>query len=162
MNVKILIVILFAIISMATLGNNLVTSFQFITAQNDQRFIAILTPKEVIPSVDSQATGIAEFTVVGGTIKYTVNASDIHGATTSHIHLGAPGTNGLDLATLFDNPAPSSNDKVIETGVLTKESGLFEYITDLTTPMMDGDLYVDVHTTQNPDGEILGQITEVK
>ena len=156
MNVNILIVILVPIISMATLGNTFVTSSQFISAQNDQRFIAILTPKEVIPPVDSQATGIAKFTVTGDVIKYTVNASDIDGATTSHIHMGAPGTNGLDLATLFDNPAPSSNGKVIETGELTKESGLFEYVSDLTTPMMDGDLYVDIHTMQNPDGELRG------
>ena len=132
-----------------------------VSAQEGQEFVAVLTPKEVIPTINSQATGIAEFTVVGDVIKYTVNASGIHGATTSHIHMGTKGTNGMDLATLFDY-SPSDKDKVAESGELTKESGLFEYVTDLTTPMMDGDLYVDIHTTQYPDGEIRGQITEEK
>ena len=62
----------------------------------------------------------------------------------------------MDLATLFDNNIPK--DKLAENGVLTKESGLFEELTDMTTPMMDGELYVDIHTTQNPNGEIRGQI----
>ena len=66
--------------------------------------------------------------------KVSVNASDIPGATTSLIHLRVPGTNGLDLSALLDNPAHSRNDKMMETGELTKESGLFEYLSDLDTP----------------------------
>ena len=151
---KLLIVVVIVITTLTIM--NLGSDSVF--AQEDQKFVAVLSPMEGVPPVNSQATGIAEFTVVGDTIKYTVNASDIQGATSAHIHLGAKGTNGIDLATLFDNNSP--RDKVAESGELTRESGLFEYVTDLTTPMMDGELYVDVHSTQNPDGELRGQITE--
>lgn len=132
----------------------------YVYAQEDQKFVALLTPKEVVPPANSQATGIAVFTVIGDIIKYTVNASDISGATSAHIHMGTKGNNGLDLVTLFENSL--LKDQVIESGELTKESGLFEYVTDLTAPMTDGDLYVDIHTTQNPEGELRGQITQEK
>ena len=139
---------------------NIGSNFAF--AQQVQKFAAVLTPREVVPPVDSPATGLIEFTVSGEKIQYTINASGIHEPTTAHIHLGSKGTNGLDLATLFDNPESFSNNEVTETGELTKESGLFEYVTDLTTPMTDGDLYVDIHTIQKPEGELRGQITEEK
>ena len=139
---------------------NIASNFSF--AQEVQKFAAVLTPEEVVPPVYSPATGSVEFTVSGDTIRYSINVSGIIDPTTAHIHIGAKGTNGLDLATLFENPAVSANNKVTEGGELTKESGLFEYVTDLTTPMADGDLYVDVHTTQNPEGELRGQIAEEK
>ena len=147
------ILVIATTLSIINIGSN------FASAQEVQKFVALLTPKEVVPPTNSLATGIAEFTVIGDTIRYTVNASDIQGVTSAHIHMGTKGNNGLDLATLFSNNPPK-DDQVAVSGELTKESGIFEYVTDLTTPMMDGDLYVDIHTTQNPEGELRGQIAQ--
>jgi hypothetical protein len=86
-----------------------------------------------------------------------VNASDIQGVTAGHIHAGKPGENGFIIATLFENDSPANG--VSETGSITADTGAFQYVTDLTTPMNDGETYVNIHTVQNPEGEIRGQIT---
>jgi hypothetical protein len=122
----------------------------------EQRFTAQLTGQVEVPPTNSQATGMAEFTVVGQSIEYTVNASNIQGVTAGHIHAGKPGENGPIIATLFENDSPAN--KVSETGSITADTGAFQYVTDLTTPMNDGETYVNLHTEQNPDGEIRGQI----
>lgn len=126
-------------------------------AQADQKFTAQLTGQEEVPPTNSQASGMAEFIVVGQSIEYTVNASNIQGVTAGHIHAGKPGENGFILATLFENDSPTN--EVSETGSITADTGVFQYVTDLTTPMSDGETYVNIHTEQNPDGEIRGQIT---
>lgn len=122
-----------------------------------QKFAAKLSGQEVVPPTNSQATGSAEFTVAGQSIEYTVNASNIQGATAGHLYLGTPGENGLIIATLFENDSPTN--EVSESGSITSDTGAFEYITDLTTPMSDGETYVSINTVQNPDGEIRGKIT---
>jgi hypothetical protein len=127
-----------------------------VIAQGDERFTAQLAGQEEVPPTNSQATGMAEFRVVGQSIEYTVNASDIQGVTAGHIHAGKQGENGPIIATLFENDSPTN--EVSETGSITSDTGAFEYVTDLTTPMSDGETYVNIHTVQNPDGEIRGQI----
>jgi CHRD domain len=123
----------------------------------EEKFTARLSGQQELPPTNSKATGMAEFTVIGQTIKFTVNASNIQGVTAAHIHLGKPGENGLIIATLFKNNSPTN--KVSETGSITSDTGAFQYVTDLTTPMNDGETYVDIHTQQHPNGEIRGQIT---
>lgn len=125
-------------------------------AQEGQKFTAQLSGQEEVPPTNSQGTGMAEFTVVGQTIEYTVNASNIQGVTGGHIDAGKPGENGPIIATLFKNDSPTNG--VSKTGTITADSGAFQYVTDLTTPMNDGETYVNIHTVQNPDGEIRGQI----
>jgi hypothetical protein len=127
-----------------------------VVAQGDERFTAQLAGQEEVPPTNSQATGMAEFQVVGQSIEFTVNASDIQGVTAGHIHAGKQGENGPIIATLFENDSPTN--EVSETGSITSDTGAFEYVTDLTTPMSDGETYVNIHTVQNPDGEIRGQI----
>ena len=131
-----------------------------VTAQ-EQKFVATLLGQEEVPPTNSQATGMAEFTVTGENAEYSVNASDIQGVTAGHIHSGGQGENGPIVVTLFKNDSPTN--EVSETGSITadKLEGPMagKQLADLVTAMSNGETYVNIHTEQNPNGEIRGQIT---
>jgi hypothetical protein len=150
------ILLILATLAIATIPISFTNSFA-----QEQRAIANLSGQEEVPPVQTQATGIAEFTLMGmDSVNYTVNASNIQGATGGHIHLGNPGENGPVVITLFKYDTPM--DQVSETGSFTA--------TDLEGPMagqpfqelgtaaLNGGLYVNIHTERNPNGEIRGQI----
>jgi hypothetical protein len=126
----------------------------------DQKFTATLSGQDEVPPTNSQATGMAEFTVMGDSVGYTVNASNMQGVTAGHIHSGKQGENGPVVVTLFKNDSPSN--EVSETGSITpdKLEGPMagKQLTDLASAMSNGDTYVNIHTEQNPNGEIRGQL----
>jgi hypothetical protein len=127
----------------------------------EQKFVATLSGQEEVPPTNSQATGMAEFTVTGKNVEYSVNASNIQDVTAGHIHSGKQGENGPIVVTLFKNDSPTN--EVSETGSITadKLEGPMagKQLTDLVTAMNNGDTYVNIHTEQNPNGEIRGQTT---
>jgi hypothetical protein len=146
-----------ALASIGIITTNDLTSSAF---AQDQKFTATLSGQEEVPPTNSQATGMAEFTVTGDSVEYTVNASGMQGVTAGHIHSGKQGENGPVVVTLFKNDTPTN--EVSETGSVTpdKLEGPMagKQLTDLASAMNNGDTYVNVHTEQNPDGEIRGQI----
>jgi hypothetical protein len=123
--------------------------------------VATLSGQEEVPPTNSQATGMAEFTVTGENAEYSVNASNIQGVTAGHIHSGGQRENGPIVVTLFKNDSPTN--EVSETGSITadKLEGPMagKQLTDLVNAMSNGETYVNIHTEQNPNGEIRGQIT---
>ena len=127
----------------------------------EQKFVATLSGQEEVPPTNSQATGMAEVTVSGENAEYSVNASNMQGVTAGHIHSGGQGENGPIVVTLFKNDSPTN--EVSETGSITvdKLEGPMagKQLTDLITAMSNGETYVNIHTEQNPNGEIRGQIT---
>jgi hypothetical protein len=150
---------IFAVIAaLATVG--IVSGLTNLVTAQEQKFTATLSGQEEVPSTDSQATGMAEFTVTGESAEYSVNASNIQGVTAGHIHSGRQGENGPVVVTLFKNDSPTN--EVSETGSITvdKLEGPMagKQLTDLVTAMSNGETYVNIHTEQNPDGEIRGQI----
>ncbi len=126
-------------------------------------FIANLKGSEEVPPVDTFATGGATFNLVDGTLKFKVNVENITNATASHIHLASVGVNGPVVVNLFIGPTKDGRfDGVLAEGEITVEnltgplSGMsFDVLIDNMTA---GNTYVNVHTTQNPGGEIRGQI----
>ncbi len=143
-----------------------ITSFslhQSTFAQNS-KFIANLLSSNEVPPGHSKAAGMAEFTTMDNSIKYTIVINAINGVMAGHIHLGKAGQNGDIIATLFDFKSPQS--KVIEKGVLTSSSLLGplkgKQVSDLISAMKNGNTYVNVHTKNNPNGEIRGQIVATK
>lgn len=132
-----------------------------VVAQEAATFSAQLSGQEEVPPVETQATGTAQFELMGeDTISYTVDASDIQAVTAGHIHSGPAGENGDVLVTLFNYDTPQ--DGVSETGTFTAAdlegpmSGA--QLSDLVAVMNSGDTYVNIHTQQNQGGEIRGQI----
>ena len=150
------ILLILAILAIATIPTSVTNSFA-----QEQRAIANLSGQEEVPSVQTQSTGIADFTLIGmESVNYTVNASNIQGATAGHIHLGKPGENGPIVITLFKYDTPMN--QVSETGSFTaadQEGPMAgQPFQELGTAALNGDLYVNIHTEQNPNGEIRGQI----
>ncbi len=103
---------------------------------------------------------MAQFMPSGESVSYTVNASNIQGVTAGHIHSGEKGQNGEVVVTLFKYDSPQN--QVSESGTITadKLQGPMQgkQIADLANAMNNGSTYVNIHTEQNPNGEIRGQI----
>jgi hypothetical protein len=161
MSKKIVGIMLAAVFTVALASIGITTSELTSSASaQDQKFTADLTGQEEVPPTNSQATGMAEFTVMGDSVEYTVNASNIQGVTAGHIHSGKQGENGPVVVTLFSNDSPTN--EVLETGSITpdKLEGPMagKQLTDLAAAMSNGEAYVNIHTEQNPNGEIRGQI----
>jgi hypothetical protein len=132
------------------------------SASQSGNFTATLSGQNEVPPTQSQATGNAEFRPSGDSVGYIVNASNIQNITAGHIHVGAPGENGPIVVTLFN--FSSAQDQYSANGATINASdlqGLLEgqQISDLVSMMKSGNTYVNIHTTQNPNGEIRGQIT---
>jgi len=138
-------------------------------------FSATLSGANEVPAVTTPATGTATFSVSGGQITYTINATNLQNAVLGHIHLAAPGVNGPVRLNLCGTGAPQP-DCASGTGVVVVATGTngttvgtppitFD---DLLSAMRTGGAYVNVHTSTpgctpgapgcNPGGEIRGQI----
>lgn len=128
-------------------------------------FTAVLSGSEEVPSIETNATGIAEFTAPHfDNVRYSVNVSNIDKITAAHIHNAKAGENGPVVVTLFKTETPSSDpvNGTLATGNITNtdlEGPLaVKTVLDLTKFMELGETYVNVHTEEHSDGEIRGQI----
>jgi hypothetical protein len=134
--------------------------------ENEQTepFSAMLSGGEEVPPVDTAATGVASFTVEGGeSIKYDVNVTGMNKVTAAHIHNAPKGENGEVVATLFK--ADSSTGQIsgsLANGSITASNleGQMQGspFRDIIRALERGEAYVNVHTEENPNGEIRGQI----
>lgn len=98
-------------------------------------------------------------------MSYVVNVTDIDKVTVAHIHSGKVGENGPPVVWLYNSSSTSGP----KNGILSQ--GNFT-ATDLVGPLKGKDMsdlvklittdkaYANVHTEQNPKGEIRGQISK--
>jgi hypothetical protein len=100
-------------------------------------------------------------------MKYEVTVKGIDNVTLAQIYQGKKGENGPVVVTLirFKDLTPTGPvDGLLAEGNITadKLQGPLngKQISDLTKLIDDNNAYVNVHTKQNPDGEIRGQIFE--
>jgi hypothetical protein len=133
--------------------------------QGNQEFEAILTGAAEVPPVQTNASGSAEVEVVdnGNRVEYVIDVSNIDRVIVAHIHQGTSSEAGPVIATLFNASTPTGP----MTGQLTAGSitsanleGPLQgkQLSDLIALMQNGQAYVNVHTEQNPDGEIRGTL----
>jgi hypothetical protein len=99
-------------------------------------------------------------------MSYGIQLSDIEKVTAAHIHQGKEGKNGPVIVTLFkaDNDTGTGPIK----GQLVNGSIINDMLEgpmkgkslegDLIKAIQNGEAYVNVHTTDHPDGAIRGQI----
>lgn len=130
-------------------------------------FRASLSGRNEVPPVRTNATGNAEFQLSanGKQLRFRLVINNISRVTEAHIHLGRRGVNGPIVAFLF---GPSkfgiSVRRGVVTGVLTRRDlvGPLQGRTlrSLIREIRRGNTYVNVHTVQNPNGEIRGQIVK--
>ncbi len=138
-------------------------------AQKQTDFAATLSGKNVVPPVNTPATGIAKFHVnPNGTLSYEVDVNNIKNVIGVPIKLKS----GAELAQLL-NVYGTVNQKSftqslgavsgkLSSGVLTANDIygplIGKNITDLLSFFTNKSAYVIVRTTQNQPGEIEGQV----
>lgn len=134
-------------------------------------FSADLSGDAEVPPVDNNASGQATFELSddGSEVHFKVYIDCIRNVTQGHVHLGSEGENGPVVVWLY--PQATREPELIEglnreftlaEGTLTEEDlvGDFEgeSLAALAEAMASGGAYVNLHSEQNPDGEIRGQI----
>ncbi|WP_090689447.1 CHRD domain-containing protein [Bacillus sp. 166amftsu] len=130
-----------------------------------QCFIAKLGGREEVPSVCTNAFGIAQFRINDDftILPFKLVVHDIERVTAAHIHLGEGVENGPVVVFLFGPVTRGiSVDRGVVTGTITASDlvGPLQGISllDLVRKMGAGNTYVNVHTEKHPNGEIRGQI----
>ncbi len=133
---------------------------------DERTFTASLAGEDEVPEVDTNASGDAEVTFEDGDdeAQYFVDVQEIVDVTAAHIHMGEEGENGDIVVTLYDDSASGEIDGELASGEIVAsdlEGPLAgQEIEDLIELIEDGEAYVNVHTEDNPDGEIRGQLEE--
>ena len=120
------------------------------TLSEATQFSAILSGDQEARAVDTDASGVARFTLTGNMLSFEVAVQDIDNITASHIHLGAPGANGPVVFPLYTGTGSFDPDNPI--------SGDLTLTADNIADLLAGNYYVNVHTSDFPAGEIRGQI----
>jgi CHRD domain len=122
--------------------------------QQSQTFTTKLSGKDEVPAVNTQATGTAQFQLSsdGKEINYDLTTTNLNGFMMAHIHQGKSGDNGPPITT----PLQMGKGKITSSDLQGSLAG--KQISDLVDLMKNGGAYVNVHTNQNQNGEIRGQI----
>jgi subtilisin family serine protease len=137
-----------------TFGNEIPWSGQTIFF-SDGTFSASLSGENEVPPVTTDGSGEFTATVnpLTGLVNYTLDVQDLTDITMAHIHRGYAGQTGGVAYWLYDAAgvnAPGGEFPVTGSFTITNPADL-----DL---LLDGGLYVNVHTTANASGEIRGQV----
>ena len=113
-----------------------------------------LTGANEVPPVATTTQGVASFAYNNETkaLDYavTIMVTDPLTITASHIHTGTVGVNGGVLYPLFTTPT-------LVTDTLTFD-GSVNILEAHEDALLDGDLYINVHSVDNIDGEIRAQV----
>lgn len=126
---------------------------------------AALSGAQEVPPTTSTASGTA--TVMIDAARTTISVSmTTQGFTTpvtaSHIHFGATGVNGGVMFSLFAGPGafPATLTKTLTSADLDPTfAAAGNTFADAVNAILNGNAYINVHTTANVDGEIRGQLT---
>jgi CHRD domain len=148
----IIAVLAFTIISVAGLHN--INAIMPAFAQQQQTFTAKLSGNNEVPPLTTTATGMAQFQIIsdGNQLSYTLNAKNLNNFMMAHIHQGKSGEMGPPVAMLS-----MGNGKITSADLQGPLAG--KQMSDLVNIMKNGGAYVNVHTQQNQNGEIRGQIS---
>jgi hypothetical protein len=137
-------------------------------SEQEQTFTTSLTGSKGIPPIMTPATGTANFTLSadGKSLNFVLTLRNIHSAIGADIHSGNGRQNGPVVLILFGNPITSGPIETVN-GILFKGARTAsdlqgplagKALSDLVNLIKSGNAYVN-YTTQNPKGEIRGQIT---
>jgi hypothetical protein len=129
---------------------------------DDDRYEATLAGSNEVPANGSNATGTAVFTDRGGSFDYSIDVQNINMPTAAHIHVGVAGVNGGVIVPLFSTSSPVANfSGRLVTSSFTAADIVASFdisMDELRDLMRTGGVYVNVHTTAIPGGEIRGQL----
>jgi hypothetical protein len=139
-----------------------------VAASPGERYTAHLAGAFEVPAVITVSTGQAVFSVnANGSRHYKLIVANLEDTLQSHIHLGPIGQNGGVVAFLYPSGPPPQLIPGRFSGVLAEGDitdadlrGALagQTVADLLAQIEAGNAYVNVHTVENPGGEIRGQI----
>lgn len=132
-------------------------------------FVAHLSGAEEVPPTPTNAQGQAKFQLLsdGSALHFQLNVANVNDLLMAHIHLAAAGTNGGIVVWLYPSGPPSilipgRFSGVLAAGAITDASLVGDLdgqtVADLIAELEAGNAYVNVHSVDNPGGEIRGQI----
>lgn len=135
--------------------------------QSALNFRVVLTGDEEVPPVETDTTGTALLQVnrERTEIRFRLdirNADAILGEVGAHLHCAPVGVNGPVVAFLA-GIVPGGFDGTVRMEATLTDSNIInehcgETIQELVESMLDGSVYVNVHSIDNPGGEIRGQV----
>lgn len=122
--------------------------------------------------VTTNANGVGMFTQAGENVRYVLLVSQLKNVTEVHIHRGSAGESGPVVVWLYPSPNASKGrefsgrfDGVLASGTFNASDLVGplegESMRQLASAVRSGNAYVNIHTTQYPDGEIRGQLAPV-
>src|SRR5215210_1070166 len=139
------------------------------TVMENPDFDARLIGASEVPPVQTNASGFADLDVEmedgqQRVVDYHIYVNDIERITQAHIHQGNSSENGPIIVPLFNASATPTGPVTgqLAEGHITAAN--FEgplqgkQLDDLIALMQNGTTYVNVHTEQNPQGEIRGTV----
>jgi len=130
---------------------------------------ASLSGDQVVPnSVITDASGRSTVVISNKRITFINQFRNLDNIQMAHLHLGAAGSNGPVIASLIDSKFDLSSSRVQRrltkalVGRLTAEDLVGpmagQPLNVLADALKAGNVYVDIHTTENPGGELRGQL----
>lgn len=122
---------------------------------NQVAFDGVLSGMQEVPAVTTNATGVAQFSLSSdfSMINYSVQVEGLSGAIMgAHLHNAAAGANGAVLVDLSGDVSGNTISGTISGASLTEE---------LIVELLESNIYINVHTAANPNGEIRGQVNRV-
>jgi hypothetical protein len=131
-------------------------------------FTATLSGGNEVPGVVTGSVGTATVSVNLATqvVTYRIDVYNMPvGTTASHFHVGAAGVGG-PVVVNFTVAAGISNDFVITgtasaTDLTARAAQGINSWDDFVQALLLGNIYINVHSTANPGGEIRGQVVRV-
>ena len=136
-----------------------------VAVKQHTNYRAILRGSNQNPPVETNAHGvfIATLSPDGKSITFKLIVANMENVTMAHIHIGDLATNGPVVVFLFHTETPvARQDGILSQGTFTasdfKGPLMGQAFSALINAIMNGDAYVNVHSTQHPAGEIRGQV----
>ncbi|MGB7707273.1 MAG: CHRD domain-containing protein [Nitrososphaeraceae archaeon] len=131
-------------------------------AQNE-KFRAKLDGNNEVPPVDTPAEGVINFKTKDDIMTWKMNVTGITDATALNIYQGMGTENGEPIVDLMKSSKHSDNPIGMTMRGNFTDSNLQgpmegKSVEDLKAETGSGNTYVNVHTTDHPDGMIRGQI----
>jgi hypothetical protein len=124
---------------------------------------ALSSSKEVQlsqPAVAKKASGVGSFVFEPMTrqLSFTIDYKGLSGEPSmAHFHHGVVGSNGPVLQTICGQPAPTLSGACphLRSGDLR---GAWTLNAEQVKDLMQGDMFINIHTSANPGGELRGQL----
>lgn len=152
--------LLFSLLSLLAVGN--------VAADNALNFRVVLSGDQEVPPVVTDTSGSAILHVnrdlSAVRFKLDIRAADgILGIAGAHLHCAPAGANGPVAAFLSGAAPPAGFDGRVQVRATLRDASVLptdcgSTVADLVEAMLNGRVYVNVHSVANPGGEVRGQI----